>query len=77
MHLLARSAIRRIDETEINSGLSSPNPDLSRIQEWRIQERRKLETSAGPGDGITAKRDRPKILGGVSQSWHGRSGRDT
>jgi hypothetical protein len=37
----------------------------------------KLETSAGPGAGITAKGDRAKILGGVSQSCHGRSGRDT
>jgi hypothetical protein len=37
----------------------------------------KLETSAGPGDGIMAKRDRAKIFGGVSQSCHGRSGRDT
>jgi hypothetical protein len=36
----------------------------------------KLETSAGPGDGITAKRDRAKFSG-VSQSCHGRSGRDT
>ena len=28
------------------------------------------------GDGITAKHDRAKILGDVSQSCHGRSGRD-
>jgi len=38
---------------------------------------RKLETSAGPGDGITAKRDSAKILGGVSHSCCRLSGRDT
>jgi hypothetical protein len=38
---------------------------------------RKPETSAGPDDGITAKRDRAKILGGMSHSCCRLSGRDT
>jgi hypothetical protein len=36
-----------------------------------------VDFSEGRRDGITAKGDRAKILGGVSQSCDGRSGRDT
>ena len=63
----------RIDETEIETPACHLRIPTSVV----FKNGGKLETSAGPGDGITAKRDRAKILGGVSQSCHGRSGRDT
>ena len=39
-----------------------------------FKNRGKLDTSAGPGDGITAKRDRAKILGCMSHSCVARQG---
>ena len=56
-----------IDEAAIETGLViSASRPLSVFKNGR-----KLETSAGPGDGITAKRDSAKILGGVSHSCQG------
>jgi hypothetical protein len=68
-----RSAEIRIAsmKPKLKLDLSSPHPDLCRCSS------KKLETSAGPDDGITAKRDRAKILGGMLHSYCRLSGRDT
>jgi hypothetical protein len=73
MDLLAQCRdSRRIDEAEIETGLViSASRPLSVFKSGR-----KLETSAGPDDGITAKRDRAKILDGMSHSCCRLSGRD-